>query len=225
MNPDCPPLESIQKLLALDPDDPRRRHLEECPRCHARLISFRAFMEVSPVPEGARLEEARSRLSEAVRREAVATQPIGRSRPFGDLWARLSRPIWRPALGLASLLLAIAVLVHVGDRTPRAPIPTLRGGEVLREVERPVSTVMPDGSLDLRWRATEGADNYRLHFYSTDLTEILTLESGADTSMVLPRTRVGQLGAGGSTVYWRAEALRGGDRIALTQPLPVLLPR
>jgi hypothetical protein len=224
MNSTCPPLESFEKLLALDPDDPRRVHLEECPRCSARLTAFMSFVKPEPLPAGVRLDDARTRLTEAIRREAILAQSTGRSLPFADLWDRISRPVWRPALGLVSLLLILLVIVRVTDQGGRESPSLLRGGEPFRDSGSPTSLVMPDGSFELRWPIVDGADAYRLLFYGTDLVEILRIEAEADTRMTLPRARLSQLGAAGSTVYWRVQALHGGDPVALSQPLPIRLP-
>lgn len=222
----CPSIERFEDLMALDPSDPRRAHLDTCPRCRSRMIAFGAFMEVHPLPDGIRLDDARKQLSKVIREETSGAIERRRWRGLRLLASGFASPYRRVAIGAASLALAVAVFLQVtGERQKRPPF-SLRGPEPTGElvVSPPTHSVLAGGALDLRWRAMETADGYRLLFSRPDLTEILRVEAGADTHLVLPAERVGELGSPGSVVFWRVVALHDGDTIAQSPPATIILP-
>lgn len=48
----CFPLEEMESLLDLSPDDPRQQHLKRCPLCRSRLAAYRMFLaEGPPLPD------------------------------------------------------------------------------------------------------------------------------------------------------------------------------
>lgn len=239
MSPACPRLERIEELLALAPDDPRRAHLDECPRCRARIAEFTSFMEARPLPDGIRLGDARARLTEAVRREAepaMGSARIDRPRSGTGFWDRISKPLWKPALGLAVGLLIVVAVGRVTDLARWGSTPIFRGGDAAEQVWLPAGVWTAAGELELHWPRTTGADGYRLLFYGSDLLEIIRIDvddetraatgmaAGTTTQFTLTADRVKRLGASGATIYCRVEALRDGDTVARSQPIPILLP-
>jgi hypothetical protein len=218
MSTTCPPLESFAELLRLDAQDPRRRHLEQCPRCRARMMAFRSFMEMEPAPVGADREDARRRLVAAIRRETLRS--VGRAGPRRSIWQRrLPWPVWKPALGLVAAALLIVVLLRAaGDRGPQAPL-MLRGANPTEAVARvPAATWAADGSAVLRWPAVPAADGYRVLVFDQDLQEIARLDAAGDTSLVLSPARLAALAPSGAALFWRVAALRQGDQISLSPP-------
>ena len=57
----CIDIEKIAEILELQADDPRRIHLEECPRCSSALLAYRAFLKAETV-SGSDPDEAEARL-------------------------------------------------------------------------------------------------------------------------------------------------------------------
>ena len=51
----------------LAPDDPRRAHLEKCPRCRSVLKSFAAYRGAKDVPDGAEVADAHEKLAAALK--------------------------------------------------------------------------------------------------------------------------------------------------------------
>lgn len=225
MNQDCMPIENLVELITLDPDDPRRAHLDACPRCRARLAAFRSFLEMHPLPEGARPADARKRLSRAIRQETSISQ---RSRSRPGPWSFLEilrRPRWQAAAGLVVATGAVVLLLQLTERREEQPI-LLRGAEGTESVEGsvPAHSVQADGAVELRWPSMADADEYQILIAGLDLEEILRVEAGPETQILLAAETVRDLGRPGSVVFWRVSALRGGDRIALSPPATLTLP-
>lgn len=226
MNRECPPLEEFEELAALEMADPRRVHLENCPRCRARLTAFRSFMEMKPLPVGVRMDDARRHLTEAIRREAASPLQWTLPRRPSTSWFRFARPIWRPVVGFASALLVVGIFLQVTrDRGADYP-PVLRDvGTPQAARALPVGAVLDNGSIQLRWRSIPAAEGYRVLFYGVDLAELLRLEAGSDTTLNVPYEQVARLGAPGSSVFWRVAALQNGDAVSLSPPATLALDR
>jgi hypothetical protein len=224
MKQGCPPLERFEELLRLDPGDPRRAHLEDCPRCSARVTAFQSFLTMRPLPEGIDLDEARRRLSQALRQEVAGRERASRSRPSFPsgffLWPR-----WKPALGLAAALALGVILVRTTlDRRPDQEI-VLRGDSGAGPAVVLLQPVpAEDGALLLRWRKAQDAEGYRVLIYGPDLAEIARIEAGGDTALVLTAARLSQLARPGSAVFWRVATLGRGDQLSLSAPSILRLP-
>ena len=224
MDANCPPIEMFEDLLMGDPDDPRRTHMNDCPRCRARVTAFAAFMQIDPLPEGARLEEARRHLTASLRDEVERPSPSRKARtPFS--WFRISGPIWKPALGLASLLLIVGIFLRVGSDRRIETGPVLRDAAPAASAGTPLmSGVSAGGGMELRWREVPSAEGYRVHIYGSDLVELSVLEVRSDTSITLTPDRLAALALSGKPVIWRVGIVRNGDEVSLTPPATFRLP-
>ncbi len=223
--PGCPPPQSLEELARLAPGDPRREHLEECPRCHARWTALRSFLSGQPVPPGARLDEAKSRLVRALRDEVVGAQmrraPTARH-PFGG---GLRWSAWRPAIGLAAAGVVILVGLRLLESRPEPPSVLLRGESEVSTVSlAPVAVPISQGAMELRWRACPGSDAYQVILFRPGLEEFARLDAGRDTCLALSPERLAKLGPPGSAVFWRVAALHGGDPLSLSSPATLRLP-
>ena len=67
MKGECVRIEHMADIELLPADDPRRRHVESCPRCRAVYAAYRDFM--APAAADAGPEQARARLEAALERE------------------------------------------------------------------------------------------------------------------------------------------------------------
>jgi hypothetical protein len=224
MDANCPPIEMFEDLLMGDPDDPRRMHMNDCPRCRARMTAFATFMQIDPLPEGARLEEARRHLTASIRDVAARRSPSRKAwTPFS--WFRISGPIWKPALGLASILLIVGIFLQVGPDRRIETGPVLRDAAPVAPPGVPlVSGASAGGGVQLRWRAVPSAEGYRVHIYGSDLVELSVLELRADTSITLSPDRLAALASSGKPVIWRVGIVRNGDEVSLTPPATFRLP-
>ena len=68
MTDGCFQLDELDSLIDLDPEDPRRRHLESCPLCRARLAAYRAFIAEGPPQPGSEPERADAELEQFISR-------------------------------------------------------------------------------------------------------------------------------------------------------------
>ncbi|MBN1884347.1 MAG: hypothetical protein JW876_02325 [Candidatus Krumholzibacteriota bacterium] len=219
----CIDPESIEEVLALPPDSPRRRHLEECPRCSSMLLLYRSFM-AGEAAAGSDPIDADARL-EAFMRDATAagTDPGGReqrSRPARLAGILVSRPV----LATAASVLIVAAVLWWSPWTDRAPV--LRGEGEAPPASRPVSLLAPrtvdDGAVMLSWRSLDGADAYLVRVRNADLEEIAGFGPSPDTVLVLQRS---MLPAGtAATVFWRVIALTRGDETGRSAPASIDLP-
>jgi hypothetical protein len=220
---ECVAAEDVGDILVLPEGDPRRLHLESCPRCRALVVSHREFLaahddeSIYGEREARQMDAARARL---VAESRPATAHRGSAeRPRETWWDRWFAPSLRPAWAIAGVALAAGAVLYAARLRAPAPEPVLRGGGVepmaLGEPER-----RPDGGVVLRWRAEAGAERYELHFYSTSLAELGQL-SGADTSIVLAPAELPEAYRAGAIILYRVRAMRGGDAIA-TSPTGTL---
>lgn len=218
MKQGCPPLESFAQVLLLHPGDPRRAHLEDCPRCSARRIALQSFLTMEPLPEGIDLDEARKRLSLAVRRQAAEAEFAGRRKP-ATLRGLLLLPRWKPALGLAAALVLGTILIRSTlDRRTDSEI-LLRGDGATEQALVLLPPVAgSDGSIVLSWRKAPGAETYLVMIYGPDLAEIARFETGSDTTLALPPARLSGLGPRGTVIFWRVATLQHGDQVSLSAP-------
>jgi len=220
MKSDCPPVESFERLLRLHPADPRREHLGRCPRCRARAIAFRSFLESGPLPQGANLAAARDGMTKTLQAEIrgpVAFARLPRWRP------RLSRP-WAAVAFSGAIAAVLLVLVSPTLLKQRDDV-LLRGAPATQAqlVLLPAET-LPDGALLLRWHPLPGAESYRVTLFGQNLEELAQVSAGAAEFLEIPAGNLAALGPRGSALFWRVEALVGGDPVALSAPASLSLP-
>jgi hypothetical protein len=222
----CPPVETLEEISRLAQGDPRREHLQSCPQCRARWTALQSFLAGHPVPPGARLDEARTRLGQALRHEAgISGSRPAPGEPRRTSWRGGFWMAWRPAIGLAAACVLIVVGLRVAAPHREPPGVILRGEpEAADALMAPVSTATPGGTIELRWRAFPGAAAYRVTLFRAGLEEIARLDAGRDTTLVLPPPRLAALGPSGSAIFWRVAALREEDLLSLSPPATLRLP-
>lgn len=218
--------EDLGLVEGLAADDPRRLHLESCPRCQARLEAYQEFLKERPLSEGAQPVVARARLRDAVRAElgASAARQATAAAPR-SWWDSLTR-IPRPALAVAGALAVVAV-AFVGIRVlapfGEEPI-TLRAGDATPaegEVELISTKPLADDGIALAWRAVPGADGYELRALAIDLSFVASRAVGADTAATFAAHADSPIFA--PARYVTVVALAGRDVVAESRP--VALPR
>ncbi len=227
----CIAEEALGNVLALPATDPRRRHVDECPRCRALAVSYREFLEPATEEvasygsaEDRRLTEFRERLT------GVATAPappasvrdaqartVVPPRPVRSWSERLFGPALRPVWAIAAIAIAFGVMTIVPKSPPgSATSPTLRGG-----TSRELATAMPSYAahgVTLVWSGNPEADHYQLRFFSTALAEIGRRDLARDTSVTLATGDLPAAYAGGETILWRVVAMKGGDELESSAP-------
>lgn len=206
----CIPPERFGRLDTLAPDDPARRHLAACARCHARYLSYRSFMERAEPLARVRPDAARSRLEGLVAR-GFGSPPVAAARP-----ARVTRGVFTPRR-LAFVLAPAACIALLfsyralsPSRDEARPVVLRGGGDGMFALEEPS---LIDGSVALRWRAVEGASGYRARIYDARLRLLHESPVQPDTFLVLPAAAL--LGPDpASTLLWRAVAYAGSAELA-----------
>jgi hypothetical protein len=225
----CVDHSELAGIARLPEDDPRRREIDECPRCTARLVQYREFM-TGQVPPGGDAEGADAHLAgfmnDVFDRQlgGSGTTPDAPERTgFFDWLGRLFAP--RPALaGAAVLIVAIAAVVIWQPWTSDPRV--VRNDDSSRRQPATIVTlpnsVSGDGSVLLSWRPVAGADGYQIRIRTQELAELAVFGPNPDTSFTLNRDL---LPAGApETVWWEVVATRGGDEIARSLPSVLELP-
>ena len=105
-----------EALAALDlpEEDPRRRHIADCPDCRAVIRAYEEFLEPSGVHPEKELDEADAELAERLRTDlALDNVPPAGGRGRGG--GVVQRPFQRMWLALAAALTVAAVVLVVRD--------------------------------------------------------------------------------------------------------------
>jgi hypothetical protein len=209
--------EALGDIERLPADDPRRRHLEGCARCQARWRAYRRFVEPPTDLPASELRAARERLHAALRTEL--DRAAGARRVI-DL--PLRRSALRFALASAAgLVVAAGIWVMLGPWRHPANLDTLRDvtpAARLVETERP--RLAGEGRLMLAWHPVAEAEGYRVTLYSLDLSKLSERVVEGDSTLTLPLAELGAAARPGVSLYWQVAALRSGEEIATSGPVP-----
>ena len=228
MSERCSPIEELERIAALPADDPRRRHLDGCPRCRALLHACRTFAREPEGELAAQAGRLDARLAAALDREILGAHArvdaagVEEPRPsflraLGGL--RRAPRAWQ-ALRIAAACAAV-VLVVLGvqqTRHPRLP----EGGDVVLRGAGPAEPGAPAGQARLladgwvfSWSPVEEADSYRLTLYDEDAVEIAAfLAPGSDTSLTIAFANLPAAAGDATARFWRVTALRSADEVA-----------
>ena len=222
----CHPLESLAVIGQLAPGDPRRAHLDDCPRCRARLVAYRAFM-VGDLPTDLGLDPsilgaARSQLDAAVAREIYGTD----HRPAARIGLRarlvgLAAKSWRPVLAAAAVLVLVFGLKT--NQVPLdLPLPSLGTESLLRgtversQIDHPLR-VEPGPDEDtwhLAWEPPERTTASTVVLYDTDLAEVARLDAGEADKFLLESKMIS---TPESVAFVRGVFAANGDEIGRSQ--------
>lgn len=217
MNPRCPEIEHLAEVLRLPGTNPRRQHVDKCPRCRARAALYQRFLDPGAPLAGANLPDARRRMSATLEREIAGE--AGGQRSLFDALRPFLQPVWRPAMGVVGVAAAVLLIV----RLTGAPGPG-DGSSVLRErsaTSRAIPVLLQpirqaDQAIVLHWKSAPDADAYQVILFGDDLREKARYAAAADTFLRLAPERLSALPP---SLFWAVAALRGGDEIGRAEPL------
>jgi hypothetical protein len=208
----------LPHLLQMDARDPRQEHLRGCPRCQARLLVFREFLEDRSIPPGADPKDASSRLWRAFSQATRAPRPSGIARILGWMPLIPAKPVWVAAVSL----IAAAGLFYGLTRRPsgedRLRGATARGEFVILSAERAAPA-----AIVIRWSSVPGAGSYRVLVLDAGLSELARLAPTPDTSLAVGRDLMPSVPAG-TLVALEIVALSGDRELAVTPPRAIRLP-
>jgi hypothetical protein len=180
MTEPCPDTSELGRVDDLAADHPLRRHLRDCGRCRAALAAIRSF-EAGRAPAEqeevsvADLADADARLAAFIEQDLLGEK----NDPVIRLWFRRTPP--RSWLALAAVLVVAVGFWLVGPRPggdagrDQGPLrgETVPDGPSFGTVEVTRAT---DGSLAVAWAPREGAQDYVIVLWSSDLAEVARLE-------------------------------------------------
>jgi hypothetical protein len=236
---ECVAEESLGEVLSLPEADPRRAHLDNCPRCRALVVGYRQFLEPAPAAahsygtaEETHLTAFRERLAggaagSAAAAAAAAAAPVGavdtsaetRMRETGGAswWSRIFAPSMRPAWGLVAVAVLFGGLWLGPKMRPQETEPVLRGGTTAA-LAIGEEVILPDGGLRLSWQPHPEAEHYELRFYSTALAEISRRDVGTGPAATIAPADMPEAYRVGEVVLYRVVALKGGDDLESSAP-------
>jgi hypothetical protein len=172
---DCPPIETLERLLA--PDAPRDlvEHLESCSYCRTEVELLRTFYAE---PRNEAESEAIRTITERLRRMppfVVATAPAQSTEPWWR-WLFQTRWLSPAAMAMAGVLIAVAVGVEWRQSgRPEIHAPNPQGQGALRSGSFEV--IFPTGDLRevptaIRWQPATGAMRYEVRLLEVDRHEV-----------------------------------------------------
>lgn len=219
--------EELGELEGLPTDDPAMRHVEQCPRCRARLRSYREFMVEAGPPATARERAARQALSAALDHEilgiatsrdsaAAPSSVVPAWGPFRWLLGAPPHPLLRPALAIASVALVAIGVAQIASQLGGAhPTGIVRGGVSAGGATSVIvaRAVLADGHPALSWTRLASTEEYQVLLFGAGLTEIGRINAGAESLLVLEPGRLPVSALRESALVCRIVARRGGDEI------------
>jgi hypothetical protein len=230
MTSGCPPSEDLAGIAELPANDPRRSHVDRCPRCRARLATYEEFLRAEGECDPAELSWALDRLGKELDR---AIPPAGRMVRSDQPPARAKRTapsFLRPAFARWALAAAAALLLFLGlngiwlgpgaGRHLPGEI-RLRGEGVARsESDLPLAqpTRLPDGGIELDWSAVPTVDHYQVLVLDARLEEIARVPADSNRSIRLAADRLRELLPGPGIYALVVIGESGRDEIARSQP-------
>lgn len=212
MKTPCPALEDLPEIAAFPPSDPTRAHIDDCPRCRARLLAMEAFRAGPREVAGSRPDEARRALDAFIDREFCPQPRRVRTRPRST-WNRWRIPtlIFVPA---ACVLLAILLIRPGEQREPERMI--LRGEAPRGALALHPVVVGESGTIAFSWTGNEGATGYQLRVYNADLEAVYRSAVTAETTLALSISQFEGVPRTGAPTIWRVAAYKGAREVQLS---------
>ncbi|MCB1182550.1 hypothetical protein KDM41_03885 [bacterium] len=214
MTEPCPSIEELGPMAELAAGDPRRAHVDSCPRCRGLLAAFAGFVAGSP----SHADPAReARLAAGL--AALAT-PASRREP-GTVVRILRSRVTASLLATAAVLVLVVGLSREGDPLPGGPAGVTRTTLSAKDFGME-ARVVTDGGYRLSWtRPAAPGETFRVVFFGGDLVEVGRIEAG--TAAGVDWTPPQRAGGDAAAMTWRIEVVREGDVVARSTPQP--LPR
>ncbi len=219
----CLTMEELTGLAELSPplpaDDPGSRHVDECPRCKARLNTYREFLAGSGTCSAKLLAQAVDRLGVDLDQEifgAETTEP----KPSPARIFPGKSPVLSRFLGVAAVLLLFFAVDGLWDR-PVHEQNLLRSDQAALPGDDPLQTateILPDGGVEWRWQPVTEADSYRIQILDARFELLADLPVGGEPTLRLTASRLDKIIPAPGAYLWVVIALRDGDVILHSKP-------
>ena len=203
-------IQEIANLAGLPLDDPRRRHLDECPRCRGLAEAQALFLQPGDTDDLDALGTADALLQERLA-SALDQQPARSGRPR-------RRRLW---LAAAAVLAVCAVGLAADDLLRRRLLAPPQVGERLRGDEQTDDLIVTSrgGALHLTWSSAPAADTYRFVFLDAASHEIggrtVDPATGGQAACEISREDLP-----GAVRFYQVYAISYGDTVARSSIVP-----
>ncbi len=229
----CIPIEELPAVMRLAADDPRRVHMDHCPRCWARWLAYQDFQNPDALPPEARGQEAGEALAAALEAKILGSAqpavegPATNPRRIDSLLRRALALLLQPTLRPAWAVLAVALLVVAIQQTRpptsgRGDAVTLRGEDVTAGsvLKATVESVGPEQIL-VSWHPMMDADRYEVALYGRDLVETRRQSTGQKTSLLVRTVDEAPASDSQTSRYLRVFAFQGQEELARSALTPI----
>ena len=215
----CIPVEELSRVRELPADAPERRHVDDCPRCRARMSALAEFEQPTLVlPHEADEFGAGQRLDGFIDQLCGGpAHPARRLRVQG--WRGLFAPAMRPALAALVVVLTAGGFWAVTRPHHRQEL----RGEADEALSLTEAMATPAG-WELAWAGPSGADEFEVTFFGGDLRETARVTGLHEPRLTLRRGALPRGVAPGAECFWQVVALRAGDPLARSKTTPLRLP-
>lgn len=233
MNSSCVQPHEVDQILSEGERGPRATHVADCPRCRALVAQYKQFVsEMSTLPDGANLAEARERMHQTLQSEldrVIGPTPTATAKPDLGWFSRLmATPIGRYGFVTAGVAVAFAVLMLSSDRWNLGQDPGQLRGTGGSEDPFTISNVklsqIPSGGWNLDWQTVDGVDQYRIEIFSSDLTKLTELPAVDSPPIHIGADLFGDSAAKDAIYFYQIVGLHKGDPSARSDLLPIQIP-
>ncbi|MCP4548135.1 MAG: hypothetical protein GY835_16850 [bacterium] len=215
MSRECYPIDEFARIAELPPGDARREHLDDCPRCQARLATYEEFIHNEFECSGEQLNAAMNSLDESLTREIFPPSDKERAPvvPFRS-------PVVRAVISVAAALLLLLAVDSLRDDSKEREVVLRTDNPVSSEegirLTTPTQTV--SGEVELRWQPYPGADSYEVRILDAELIETACIAVTGGTRLVLAADTVKRSLTSTGILTWSVTALCEGDAISISRP-------
>lgn len=220
----CFSTEEIGEILGFDPDDPRRRHVEECPRCSALAARYREYLDKGGEYPGPSLVEAQRKIREVIDggdRPGISLS-AGKGGKPGGFMSRFGQPM---VVTFAIIVVAYGLLL-VCDRKPPEQDLFERIAKPAFDPDEPLAphhAVPLAKSVRLSWNSAPEAISYDLIIFDDLMNELSRFKHLESTEIEVERDMLPGKSKG-KTFMWRVEMRTGEGGTGLSPVATFIMP-
>jgi len=241
MSSDCYRTEELARIVDLGSNNPQRSHLDECPRCQARLETYQEFMHPDNEFDQAEFDHAMDKLGSEIDQEIFgASNTDSTSNTYGSSGNNLDTqnnaatiasqpnkpsvfhfrsPYVRASLALAACLLLFFSLSDIWNR-PDGDTILLRSDDPTQPKEDLAldePKYLSNGSVELSWQPILEADSYIVVILNAELDEVARQPAVSSSPLLLDISHLEDLLGEPGNYAWYVIALKNGNKLLVSR--------
>ncbi len=204
MSERCYSAEEIGNILKFAPEDPRRQHVEECPRCSALAAEYRDYLDKGGEYPGPSLMDAQQKLRKVIdkgNQPGISLAAGGKRR--GGFFSRVGQPV---AITIAILAIVYGLSLVCARQPPHRDL----FEHIAKPAFDPDDPLAPHHatplarSIRLSWNPAPGAVSYDVIVFNDLMKELGRFTDIQSTEIEIERTMLPGRSKG-KTFMWRVE--------------------